>query len=104
MKKTLLFVIVLCCFTFQQNSFACNSHENDKKNSELISNVNKQVNIVIDLSSKGLSDMTGRCTVKGSITITTEGGDSVSINVEITADSCKEAGRALSTVVQALTQ
>lgn len=46
------------------------------------------VSIVIDKSTK---EMVGECKIKGSLTITTESGDSVTVEFSVTADTCKEA-------------
>lgn len=42
------------------------------------------------------------CTVEGKVTITTEDGDTVSVEFKITADSCKEAVRVQLVIMEAL--
>ncbi len=63
--------------------------------------VESTTTIIVNISSSK-HDIALSCTIEGKVTVTTEDGDSISIEFKITADTCKEAIRVQSKIMEAL--
>jgi hypothetical protein len=101
MKIVKLFsVLVLSLFILGNYSYAANADMNGSAQikNEVVTNSQSDLhqNVVIDFTldytSKNLESAS--CKVSGSVTVTTESGNSVNVTFTITADTCKEAFKA----------
>ena len=61
---------------------------------------NRTYKVIVNISNN--QNESFDCTIEGTVTITTEDGDSVSVEFKITANSCKEAMKVQSKIMEAL--
>ncbi|MEJ8800848.1 hypothetical protein [Pontibacter sp. H249] len=67
--------------------------------SQLNETTDSHYKVVVNISRE---DAVAKCTVEGKVTVTTEDGDSVTIEFKVTADSCKEAMAVQAKIMEAL--
>lgn len=103
-KKILYFSLILALISFASvsDSLASTSQitpqEKEPQEKETI------IKVQMDISSESQDsqETEGDCTVSGSVTITDESGNSVTVEFTITADTCAEAIRAARSVIAAV--
>jgi hypothetical protein len=104
MKKVILLMVFVftVSLSFASNIKMENSTTINVDNFELIKNsklMNKNISVIVEVD---ISNNSYRpCTIKGSVTVTTEDGDELTIDFKVTAKSCKEAIRVQNKIISA---
>lgn len=106
--KVFIFGLALAFCCMSNFAFANSTDTNLDIVNKIEVNDNTQANVqdvvidfTLDYTTKNVVQ-TG-CKVEGTLTLTTESGDSVSIKFSITADTCKEASKAYNQFMAAWT-
>ncbi len=104
MKKFFI-LISFCSLIFCLPTQGMNLEAFSDNSSEELTIQQSETNIIIELDqrSSSLAQKEG-CTIKGSVTITTENDESTTVELKITSDTCAEAAATFKTLIDALTQ
>jgi hypothetical protein len=103
-KKVLYFTLILALISFASvsGSLANTNQTIPQKKDPLEKETIIKVQMDVSSEVEDGQETKGDCTVSGSVTITDESGNSVTVEFTITADTCAEAMRAAKSVISAV--
>lgn len=104
MKTKMIFAALFFAF-FAMTNVASAANQTEMPKAEVVNlldlNVDQNLtDVVLDVELSGDFEIVA-CTLEGTLTVTTESGDSVTIEFKVTGDDCKEVARTFQNIMSA---